>query len=462
MCLIYLEVNGLVRDMTTGNSAKKLLLFAMPLLVGTVFQQFYNMVDSIIVGQYVGTQAFAAVGSTGSITFFVLGMVFGSCSGFAIPVAQDFGAGDYAGVRKCVANIIYICVVFAVVISVITAAFTRQILELMDTQPAMMQDAYDYLFWIFVGISAQMMYNMLAGILRSLGDSRTPLVFLIISSLLNVALDILLVKTFAIGVKGAAIATVIAQLVSGALCLIFIAKKYPILHLTKEDLKPHGPTIRRLLGIGLPMGLQFSITAIGSIILQRSVNGLDASAVASVSAAGKVQNLIMAPMDAFGVSMATFAGQNYGAGKYYRIRRGVKQVCLMLLVCAVAGFAINYFGADTIALLFIDSSETQIIRQVRQFMICNSMFYPVLALIYALRNTLQGVGYSKVAMLAGAFELVARSLMGLFIVPYFGFDAVCFAHPFAWFMADVVLIPLYIFAMRRLKSAEGSHDPQSL
>lgn len=445
-----MEVDGLVHDMTTGSSAGKLLRFSLPLLVGTVFQQLYNMVDSIIVGQFVGTTAFAAVGSTGSITFFVLGMVFGSCSGFAIPVAQDFGAGDEAGVRRCVANIIYIGVAFSAVITLVTCAFTRQILAVMDTQPAMMQDAYDYLFWIFVGIGAQMMYNMLAGILRSLGDSRTPLIFLILSSVLNIALDILLVKTFAVGVKGAAIATVVAQLVSGLCCLAFIAKKFPILHLSREDLRPHGPTMRRLLGVGLPMGLQFSITAIGSIILQRSVNGLSADAVASVSAAAKVQNLVVSPMDAFGVATATFAGQNYGAGKIDRVRRGIRQVYLMLLGYSVVGFLINWTSAGKIALLFIDASEVRIIAQVQQFLFFNSLFYPVLALIYVVRNALQGVGFSKAAMLAGAFELFARATMGLFLVPWLGFDAVCFANPFAWTMADVILIPLYVVLFRKL------------
>ncbi len=304
-----------------------------------------------------------------------------------------------------------------------------------------------------------MLYNMLAGILRSLGDSRTPLYFLVVSCLLNVALDVLFVKTMAMGTMGAAVATVISQLVSGVACLIFIAKKYPILHLTKQDMMVHWPTIRRLLGIGLPMGLQFSITAIGSIILQRTVNGLDVDVVAAVSAAGKVQNLVMSPMDAFGVSMATFAGQNYGAGNVKRIRKGVRQVYLMLLVCAVAGFVINWFGADKIALLFIDASEVRVIEYVQQFMICNSTFYFALAAIYVLRNTLQGVGFSKVAMLAGLFELVARAVMGLWVVPAFGFDAVCFAHPSAWIMADVILLPLYFIYMKRLEMEMGGRMP---
>lgn len=441
----------MVRDMTTGNSAKKLIMFTLPLLAGSVFQQLYNMVDSIIVGKYVGTQAFAAVGSTGSITFFVLGLVFGSCSGFAIPVAQDFGAGDENGVRRCVANIIYIGVALAAFLTLITTVFTRQILEMLDTQPEMMQDAYDYLVWIFAGLGALMMYNLLSGILRSLGDSRTPLVFLIISSLLNIVLDILLVKTFAIGVKGASIATVIAQLVSGVGCLWFIKKKFPILHLTKKDLKPHWPTIRRLVGIGIPMGLQFSITAIGSLILQRSVNGLEAAAVASVTAAGKVQALVVSPMDAFGVTTATFVGQNYGAGKFDRMRKGVLQVGMMLMAWSVVGFAINALYADKIALLFIDSSETLILSQVKRFMFWNGLFYPILTLVFVCRNALQGAGFSNSAMLGGVFELVARVVIGIFVVPALGFFAVCLANPVAWTMADMILVPLYFVLMRKLK-----------
>ncbi len=440
----------MVRDMTTGSSAKKLILFSIPLLIGQVFQQFYNMVDSIVVGQYVGKEAFAAVGSTGSITFFVLGLVFGACSGFAIPVAQDFGAGDVKGVRRCVANIIYIGTAFAAVMTLVTAPLTTQILELMGTKPELMEDAYDYLFWIFVGLAAQMMYNLLAGILRSLGDSRTPLVFLILSSLLNVALDILFVRNFGMGVKGASIATVLAQLVSGVCCLVYIAKKYPILHPTCEDMRPDGATIRRLLEIGLPMGLQFSVTAIGSIILQWAVNGLDLNVIASVSAAGKVQNLVVSPMDAFGVTVATYAGQNYGAGEIGRVRRGIRQVYLILLACSVVGLLINATVSDKIALLFIDASETEVIAQVRRILICNGHFYPALAAVYVLRNALQGVGFSKAAMLAGLFELVARSAMGLLVVPALGFTAVCFSDCAAWGMATLILTPLYIVLMRKL------------
>ena len=440
----------MVRDMTTGNSAKQILKFSLPLLIGTVFQQFYNMVDSIIVGKFLGTQPFAAVGMTGSITFFVLGLVFGACSGFAIPVAQDFGAHDEAGVRRCVANIIHIGVIFGLVMTLVTTLLTRQILVWMDTPEELMQDAYDYLFWIFLGIGSLMLYNLLAGILRALGDSTTPLIFLILSSLLNIGLDVLLVWTLNVGVKGAAIATVIAQLISGLCCLVFMIRKFPMLRLTRKDLRPDLPTIRRLSGIGFPMGLQFSITAIGSIILQKSVNALGTTIIASVSAAAKVQNFVVSPMDAFGVSMATFAGQNYGAGKIDRVRRGVRQVFLMLTAYSLLALGIVYFFGSTIALLFVDASETEILACTQRFLIMNGLFYIPLGVIYALRNTLQGVGFSKIAMLSGLFELVARSVMGLFVVPKFGYDAVCLAHPSAWIMADLILIVLYSILMKRL------------
>lgn len=434
----------MVNDMTTGNSARKIFFFSLPLLIGTVFQQVYNLADSAIVGKILGTNPFAAVGLTGSITFFVLGLVFGSCSGFAIPVAQDFGAKNEAGVRRCVANIVWIGVVFAILMTAITVPLTKQILVWMDVPEELMGYAYDYLVWIFVGLGAQMMYNLLASIIRSLGDSKTPLYFLIVCSVLNIGLDIFCIRNLNMGVKGAAIATGVAQLISGVACLIYMVKKFPMLRLTRADMKLHLPTVKRLIGIGLPMGLQFSITAIGSIILQKSVNNLGTQIIASVSAASKVQTLVMSPMDAFGVSMATFTGQNYGARRLDRVRRATKEVTLMLWAYSVIAFCVFFFGSKFIVLMFVDPTETQIIRLVHQFVTINGAFYPVLSLIYVYRNTLQGVGYSKAAMLAGLFELIARTLMGLFIVPKLGYTAVCFAHPFAWFMADLILIPLYI------------------
>lgn len=440
----------MTKDLTQGSPARLILGFALPLLAGMLFQQLYNLVDTMIVGRFLGVQALAGVGATGSINFLVMGFCMGICSGFAIPVAQQFGAREEGRMREFVANGAWLSIAFSVVITVLTVVYCRDILLAMNTPEDCLQEAYDYIVVIFAGIPFTFLYNLLSGYLRSLGDSRTPLVFLILSSLLNVALDILFVRNFGMGVKGASIATVLAQLVSGVCCLVYIAKKYPILHPTREDMRPDGATIRRLLEIGLPMGLQFSVTAIGSIILQWAVNGLDLNVIASVSAAGKVQNLVVSPMDAFGVTVATYAGQNYGAGEIGRVRRGIRQVYLILLACSVVGLLINATVSDKIALLFIDASETEVIAQVRRILICNGHFYPALAAVYVLRNALQGVGFSKAAMLAGLFELVARSAMGLLVVPALGFTAVCFSDCAAWGMATLILIPLYIVLMRKL------------
>lgn len=441
----------MVRDMTTGNPTKKILLFTLPLLIGTLFQQFYNMADSIIVGKLIGKDALGAVGSTGSITFLVLGLAFGACSGFAIPVAQDFGAGDHEGVRRCVANIIYVGAIMAIALTLITTLGTHSILVLLNTPEELMQGAEDYLFWVFLGTGALVLYNMLAAILRSLGDSRTPLIYLIVACVLNVVLDILFVGPMKMGTAGAAVATVLAQLISGLACIQHIRKKFPILHLTRKDMRPDMPTISRLIGVGVPMGLQFSITAIGSIIMQAAVNSLGTLVVTSVSVASKLQNIALAPMDSFGVSMATFAGQNYGARNIERIRKGVLNIFIMLMVCAVGGFLVMWRFSDTISLMFVSAEEVEILANVRQYMFCNGIFYCVLVLIYLFRNTLQGVGFSKAAMLSGAFELVGRTLVGWLIVPRFGYAAVCFANPIAWILADCILIPLYIFLFRKLE-----------
>lgn len=445
----------MVQDMTTGSSAKKILMFSVPLLIGTVFQQLYSMVDSVVVGQYAGTTAFAAVGATGSITLLVFGMVFGGCSGFAIPVAQEFGAGSESGVRRCVANIIWISVCATVLLTLFTTLTTRKMLELMGTQPEMLQDAYDYLFWIFLGLGAQLAYNMLSGVLRALGDSRTPLYFLIFACFLNIGLDIVLVRLM--GVKGAAIATVVSQLVSVVMCLIYIKKKHPILHLSKAEMRPDRATVVRLLNFGIPMGLQFSIMSIGSIILQTSVNGLGVAAVASISAANRVNGLLASPMDAFGVAAATFAGQNFGARRIDRVKKGIWQLFCMMVVYSVFACLLNWLGGRKVALLFISAEETQIIAMMHRYLVTMSLFYPLLVAIIVFRNALEGVGFSKHAMLVGVLEMIARSLMGAYLVPRWGFDAVIFSNPMAWGMANAVLIPMYFILMKKLtRQIEGN------
>ena len=327
---------SMTKEMTTGKPYKLILSFALPMIFGNVFQQLYNMVDTIIVGKYVGVDALAAVGSTGAINFLVIGFALGICSGFSIPVAQSFGAGNHSQMRKYVANSIYLSVIASIILTVSTMLLTGPILRITNTPEEIYDDAYRYIIVIFAGISATIFYNMLSGILRALGDSKTPLVFLGISSVLNIILDLTFIIVFKWGVFGASFATVISQGISALLCLFYTIKNYDILRFDSFELKPDLEKMKKLVVIGVPMALQFSITAIGSIILQSAVNTLGKTAVASMTAAIKIQTVAMGPMESMGITMATYCGQNRGARKYSRITAGIGQSIAMTMVYSVA------------------------------------------------------------------------------------------------------------------------------
>lgn len=440
----------MVRDMTKGRPLGRILGFCLPLLVGNLFQQFYNMADSIIVGQFLGKSAFAAVGSTGSINFLIIGFVLGLASGFSIPVSQEFGAGDENAMRRCVANSIYLSAAITLLLTLVTVLTTRQILVLLRTPEDILEDAYAYILIIFAGMAATMLYNLPAGILRALGDSKTPLYFLAVACVLNVALDYVFIAIVPLGVAGAAYATVVSQAVSGLLCLIYIKKKFPILRLSKEDMRPNRQICHRLLNAGVPMGLQFSITAVGSIILQAAVNGLGSDVVAAISAASRVQAIVTAPMETMGITMATYCGQNYGAGRIDRVRKGVLQSTIVSMAyCVLAFFASVQFGRQ-ISRLFIQGSETVIFDYIHQFLFVNGAFFPLLMIILIYRNSLQGLGFSRAAMFAGLFELIGRSAVAFWLVGPFGYAAVCYANPAAWVLADALLLPLYIYEIKRM------------
>lgn len=445
----------MVKDMTAGSPYKLILSFCIPLMFGNLFQQMYNMVDTIIVGRFLGKDALAAVGSTGAVNFLILGFVNGLCCGFSIPVAQSFGAKDYAAMRKCVANMVWTALLFGGVITLGTVLFTRQILTLMQTPANIFEDAYAYIFTIFAGTFVIFLYNLLAGIMRALGDSKTPLIFLAFASILNILLDLFFILVMKTGVVGAALATVISQGISGLLCLFFIIKKMPILHVQKGEWRWDGLSVRRLLGMGVPMGLQYSITAIGSTILQTAVNTLGSDIVASITAAGKVQMLVTQPMETLGVTMATYCGQNLGAQKYDRIRQGVTQGNIIGAVFSAFGFLIVFFFGSFISLLFVDASETAIIQNIQQFLFWNGISYIMLTLLLVFRNTLQGMGYATLAMAAGVMEMIARSIVAFCLVAPFGYFAVCFANPIAWLFAILFLIPAYFAIRKRLPNRQS-------
>lgn len=445
--------NSRTRDLTSGSPMRLLLSFMLPLLLGMVFQQFYNMVDTMVVGKTLGVQALAGVGSTGSISFLVLGLCNGICAGFAIPVAQKFGERDFDGMRKFVGNMIWLCIVIALCITGITMASCREILRWMRTPEDAFQYAYDYIFLIFLGIPATMLYNLLSGIIRSLGDSRTPLYFLIFSSLLNVVLDLLFIVTFRMGVAGAGWATLLSQLISGLLCLIYMAKRLPVLRLGREDLTPDRRYAGHLLSMGLPMGLQYSITAIGSILLQTSVNTLGSAAMAAMTAGSKVSMFAVCPFDAIGSTAATFAGQNIGAGKPDRVRSGVRDAALLGIAYSAVSLLVLAFWGGNLTTLFLDTQDPTAMGEIlplsRQYLLCNAFFYVPLLFVNLLRFTIQGVGFSGLAVLAGVFEMVARGVFGLCLVPMLGFSAVCYASPAAWIMADLFLFPAYRWCLKK-------------
>lgn len=439
------------KDMTVGSPMKLIIEFAVPMLLGMLFQQVYNLVDTMIVGRALGVEALAAVGSTGSINFMIIGFCLGVCSGFALPVAQRFGAKDYDGLRKYVGNSAILSGIIALIMTVATGLLCNQILVWMNTPDDIIGLAYDYIFVIFMGIPATILYNMLSGYLRSLGDSVTPLIFLIFSSVLNIGMDLLFILQFHMGVMGAALATVIAQGISGVLCLFVVMFKFDILHLNREDWRMDGHHVGVLLGMGLPMGFQYSITAIGSVILQTAVNGLGSTAVASMTAASKISIFMCCPFDALGSTMATYGGQNVGAGKLDRLSKGMWSAGILGIIYSVVILGVLQLWGQNLVYLFVDASEVMVVEQAKQFLIINAEFYIFLVFVNVVRFLIQGMGYSGFAVFAGVFEMIARAFVGMALVPIFGFAAACYASPFAWVLADAFLFPAYYFVLHRLK-----------
>lgn len=449
----------MTRDMTKGKPLSLMLAFCLPMIFGNIFQQLYSMVDSIIVGQYVGVKAFAGVGSVGSVFFLVIGTATGICSGFSIPVAQRFGAEDLKGMRRTVYNASLLAAAIAVVLTAVTVVFCKPLLRLMQTTPDTFEYAYSYIVVIFMGIPVTIFYNLMSGILRALGDSKTPLRYLLIASGLNIGFDLLFIVVFDIGVVGAAAATVLSQGISAVLCFIYIKRKLPVLCFEPDEKKADLPLMRSIAAVGLPMGIQFSITAVGTMILQAAVNSLGSVAVAGISAGQKVQNLFAAPMETLGVTMATYGGQNLGARKIDRIHKGVRTGVAVSLIYTAAITVLVFFAGEFMTHIFLRSSDPEygdILIAVRHFLRVSCLFYPMLGLLFLFRNLLQGLGFSAVTMLAGAIELVVRITISFGFVYRIGFDAAVFASPVAWAAAAILVMIIYLVKIRSLDKLWGS------
>lgn len=448
----------MTKDMTQGSPMKLILGFSVPILFGALFQQFYNIVDTVIVGRTLGVDSLAAVGATGSVCFLTIGFCIGVCSGFSIPLSHKFGAGDYAGLRKYAANSIWLSAAFSVLLTALTVLLCHNVLTWMRTPEDIIGGAYDYLIVIFWGIPTVFLYNMAAGMIRSLGDSKTPVFFLILSSFLNIGLDLFFILKLNMGVAGAAWATVLSQAISGAACLFYMVKKFEILHIQKEEWKPELRLMSVLCGMGLPMGLQYSITAVGSVILQSATNTLGSMAVAAVTAGSRITGFLACPFDAMGTTMATYGGQNVGAGKLERIGAGLKECIKLGIGYSAIAFLFTICFGKTMALLFLDAGETAIIGDVQRYLIYNTTAYCFLALVNIIRFLIQGMGFPKFAILAGVLEMGARTLVAFALVPRIGFSGTCLGNPAAWIFADAFLIPAYFHVkkvlQRRLEKGE--------
>jgi len=440
-----------VKDLTVGNPLKLIIGFSIPIFFGMMFQQFYSVMDTVIVGQTLGVEALAAVGATGSITFLIIGFCNGMASGFAIPVAQRFGAKDEQGLKLAIANSVYLGIALSVILTLIVTTLCRPLLVFLNTPSDIIEGTYSYLIVILWGIPITFFYNLFSGFMRSLGDSKTPVLFLVMASIINIVLDYAFIAGLGTGVEGAAYATVISQLLAAVLSAIYMLKKYAVVRMTKIERRKDFQCMMQLLYMGLPMGMQYSITAIGAVILQTAVNGLGSNAVAATTTGCKIACFFLVLFDALGSTMATYSGQNMGAKRLDRVSKGLFIACTIGVIYSIfAGAFLAIFG-DRFALLFMDASETEIIANVSVYLKIESGFYILLTLVNCIRFTIQGMGFSLFAVIAGVMEMVARVVVALALVPAFGFVGACLASPVAWVLADAFLIPAFFHVRKKVQ-----------
>lgn len=440
-----------VSDMTVGSPLRQITKFALPLILGYILQQMYLVIDAAIVGRWIGVEALAAVGASSSIMFLVMGFCNGACAGFAIPVAQSFGAKDYSKMRLYVANAVRISAVMATVVTLLSLMFCRRILQMVNTPADIFHDAYIFLMLQFAAIPLTFGCNLFSGQIRALGNSRQPFYFLITSAVVNVLLDVVLILGCGLGVAGAGIATWLSQALSVILCLWYIRKRMQLLIPKGDERRFDNKRTSILLNNGVPMGLQFSITGIGIILLQSANNALGTTCVAAFTASMRIKYLFTCVFENIGVAMATYCGQNLGARRMDRVTKGVKDAITLMLIYFVFTFALIYPFADWMMRLFVDSGEAEVVGRAAQFMRIANYFYPALGLLTILRYSIQGLGFSNLSMLSGVMEMIARCGVSLWLVPALAWTGVCLGDPVAWCMADLFLIPAFLWVQQRLR-----------
>jgi len=446
----------MAKSMTEGRPLKLILQFTLPLLAGNIFQQTYNMIDAAVVGRYLGTKALAAVGASSSVQFLVMGFCIGICCGFGIPVAQRFGAKDYNAMRSCIFHAGLLSAVSALVLAVSCSFLCPAILHMLSTPGDIYQEAYRYLLILFTGIPFTILYNLLSGILRAAGDSKTPFMFLVFSVILNIVLDLLCIMVFGRGCAGAAAATITAQAASGILCFVYMWKKFPIFKLSKKDCKVKGSILRHMVSMGVPMGLQYSVTAIGSMVMQSANNGLGSVYVSGFTAGMRIKQFAMCPFDAVATAVSTFCSQNLGAGKTARIKKGFREgIITGVLYGLCAGTVLIFFGGK-LSEIFISASETKVLAASAKYLRCLGFFYWALGILNVSRMTVQGIGYPGRAIFSGVVEMFARIAVSKIFVPVYGFTAICFADQTAWVSAILYIVPVYFICLKKITSIHGT------
>lgn len=454
----FMSTSTIKGNMTTGNPLKLMMQFALPLLMGNLLQQTYNIIDAAIVGQILGAKALASVGSSSSIQFLVLGFCMGTCAGFGVPIAKYFGAGDLEKMKKYVFNGAVLTAGIAAIVTVICSVFCHQILHMLSVPGDIYKNAYAYLLVIFLGIPFTLLYNYLSSILRSIGDSKTPFLFLAFSAVLNIFLDLFCIVVLKWGCAGAAIATITAQAISGILCLVFIARKVDTLWLSRRSCAADKEAAGELLLMGIPTGLQFSITAIGSMVMQSANNGLGSVYVSGFTAGMRIKQFTMCPFDAFGTAASVFCSQNLGARQPDRIRKGMRQA--LAIACGYGLFAglILIFAGRPLSMIFVNKSAADVLDASAKYLRCLGFFYWCLGILIVARMITQGLGYSTRAVLSGVTEMIARTIVSLGFVGALGYTAICFADQTAWVAACLYNIPTCLYSIKTATRGMASEE----
>lgn len=441
----------MIQNLTAGKPSKLILLFCLPLLIGNLFQQLYNITDTLIVGRLLGVNALAAVGATAPIFFVFLLIAFGFAGGLTVITAQRFGAGDIKGVRSSVTHAIRACAVLCFLMTFILIFCLKPILRLMNVPLEIEKDAYTFMSILSFSLVVIVFYNLLFGVVRALGDSKTPLYFLIFSTLLNIAFNFVLIYFFKFGVAGSALGTFLAISIAFILCGAYVYCKYPVLHLQKSDWRFDPHMLKSQLNVALPMSVQFSVLSVSMMVIQGACNSFGPDVIAAFTAALRIEQLATQPLLALGMAMATYSAQNWGAGKISRIRQGVRLTALWSLILSILmSLAVRYIGRDMIS-VFLPEENNFIIETGKTYLSISTLFYFFLSMIFIFRNTLQGMGKAIIPLVASLTELFVRSVAAVYFAKLMGYKGIFYASPIAWIGATLVVTVGYILTIKNLR-----------